>query len=126
MLLKRIILGLSIMISTTVILIGVTEDKAYAEEYSSPTVNVTAMAPETYYVHDTYLAFSGSSAPSTMYYQRQIYGRLYRGYLTRNWNIQIIWGPNNTGVTAYSGTLYRNDLPFPIPSRLILESPESE
>ncbi len=69
MLLKRIILGLSIMISTTVVLIGVTEDKAYAEEYSSPTVNVAAMAPETYYVHDTYLAFSGSSAPSTMYFK---------------------------------------------------------
>lgn len=86
---------------------------------SSENIEPLAIAPETYYVSGVSLWFSGSSAPATMYYQKQEYGRLYRGYLTRDYYKPIIWGALNTGYTVYYGTLYRNDLPLPSLRRVL-------
>lgn len=71
------------------------------------------MKPTTYYIGGVYLTFSGSSAPSTMYYQTSRYGALYRGYLTRDYSVPILWGNGTSAMTKYYGTLYRNDLPMP-------------
>ena len=86
---------------------------------SSENIELLALAPETYYVSGVSLWFSGSSAPATMYYQKQEYGRLYRGYLTRDYYKPIIWGALNTGYTVYYGTLYRDDIPMPSLSRIL-------
>ena len=49
-----------------------------------------------------------------VYYQEQAYGTLYRGYL----GLDTVM-PNGWGI--YKGKLYRLGLPYPIPSRLIIE-----
>lgn len=72
------------------------------------------MKPTTIYINNIQRPFSGSSAPGTVYYQTSRYGALYRGYLTRNYSFPIIWGTGSNS-TMYAGTLYRSDLPYPIP-----------
>ena len=69
-------------------------------------------APSSIYMNGVYLPFTGTSAPSSMYYQRAAYKRLYRGYVDRDWTMEIVIGSGNQ-LAAYSGRLWRDDYPLP-------------
>lgn len=90
-----------------------------AESTDNITVTPFAMKPTTIYIGFQNIYFTGNSAPATMYYQTSRYGAIYRGYLTRDYSYPIIWRTGKN-YTSYYGTLYRNDLPLPIPASIII------
>lgn len=57
-----------------------------------------------------------SWAPTYFYTTDGRSGAIYRGYLTRVSDISLV------GYNTYEGYLYRSDLPYPIPARLIPET----
>lgn len=59
---------------------------------NNATLTSVPTSPSSIYMSGVYIPFTGTNIPTSMYYQRAAYKRLYRGYLDRDWTMSVVLG----------------------------------